>query len=111
MDASERLSADALARHDYLTASHLHRYGVAAELCAGLRVVDLGCGIGYGTALLAERAQGVVGVDVDDGAVRTARREHGGDFVQADAATFLRGLAPGDHDAVVLLEVLEHLSD
>ena len=44
---------------------HWHRYLYAAEFAAGKQVLDIACGEGYGSALLAEVATRVVGVDID----------------------------------------------
>ena len=44
---------------------HLHRYFFAADLAEGKRVLDLGCGEGYGSAILAERAKDVLGIELD----------------------------------------------
>ena len=113
MDVSERLTTEDLAREDYLSASHLHRYGLAVELCAGLRVADVGCGTGYGSALLGERAATVVGVDVDAEAVAGAIRAHGSErvsFVASDALEWLRSADPADLEALVQqLELLQDL--
>lgn len=114
MDAQERLNTEDLARPDYLAASHLHRYALAAELCAGLRVLDLCCGTGYGTELLAGRAASALGVDLDPAAIRQAEAEHAGGgarFETGDALELLRRTQPGDHDAIVMFEGLEHLPD
>ena len=43
---------------------HLARYSFAARLARGKRVLDAGCGAGYGSAELARSAESVVGVDV-----------------------------------------------
>src|SRR4051794_26599450 len=43
---------------------HLHRYCFARELCRGLDVLDIASGEGYGTALLAQTARSVVGVEL-----------------------------------------------
>ena len=51
---------------------HLHRYFFAADLAEGKRVLDLGSGEGYGSAILAERAKSVLGVELDPEAVRHA---------------------------------------
>jgi SAM-dependent methyltransferase len=114
MDVSERLTTEDLARDDYLAASHLHRYGLAVELCAGLRVADLGCGTGYGSALLGERAASVTGIDVDPEVIAGAARAHGGErvsFVAADALDWLRAADPAELDALVMFEALEHVGD
>ena len=42
---------------------HLARYTFAARLASGKRVLDAGCGAGYGSAELARTAQRVIGID------------------------------------------------
>ncbi len=112
MDVSERLTDEDLARPDYLSASHLHRYALAAALCAGSRVLDVGCGTGYGTAMLSERGCEALGVDIDPEAVRQATGSHPDvTFEQGDALTRLRATGAEDVDAVVMFEALEHVPD
>ncbi|HEY6836883.1 MAG TPA: class I SAM-dependent methyltransferase [Gaiellaceae bacterium] len=93
-----------------LEAEHVARYRWATALVAGNRVLDAGCGTGYGSDLLAEAATEVVGVDVDPGAFadRKPRRSN----VSLTVAD-LRALPDelGRFDAVVCFEVLEHLDD
>ncbi|NNK38121.1 MAG: class I SAM-dependent methyltransferase, partial [Xanthomonadales bacterium] len=43
---------------------HVHRYAFARELVSNRRVLDAACGEGYGSALLAQTARSVCGVDV-----------------------------------------------
>jgi SAM-dependent methyltransferase len=89
---------------------HLVRYRFAAGLAANQKVVDIGCGSGYGTALLAERARQVVGVDNALEAVAYARgsyqqpRLH---FTVGDS----RRLPLRDHSfsLAILFEVIEHI--
>ena len=56
-------------------------YRWIAARCAGLRVVDMACGEGYGSAVLAERAADVVGVDANPEAHEHARLR----YARADA--------------------------
>jgi 2-polyprenyl-3-methyl-5-hydroxy-6-metoxy-1,4-benzoquinol methylase len=113
MDAAERLSIAEVSDGGVLAAHHLHRYELAAGLCAGLRVLDLGCGVGYGSGLLdAAGAATVEGVDVDEQAIATARDAYGSDtvtFTAADAVDRLRALNPDAVDVIVSFETLEHL--
>ena len=44
---------------------HVHRYAFARRYAAGRRVLDVACGEGYGSAMLARAAREVVGVDID----------------------------------------------
>ena len=58
---------------NYWFRRHLAVYEWIAERVAGARVADLACGEGYGSAVLAERAAEVVGVDANPEAHEHAR--------------------------------------
>ena len=51
---------------------HLHRYAFATQFVRNKRVLDLASGEGYGSNLLAKTAKQVVGIDIDEQAVRHA---------------------------------------
>lgn len=96
----DRLFAVDLARHRAAYAFARSRIGVG-------RVLDLGCGTGYGTAELTGAGARIVGIDrirPDD-----ESRVGGALFVRAD----LRGLplAERSFDHVVSFQVIEHLED
>jgi 2-polyprenyl-3-methyl-5-hydroxy-6-metoxy-1,4-benzoquinol methylase len=88
-------------------ARHRAAYEVARCHAGGGRVLDLGCGSGYGTALLAAGAARVVGVDRvrPDG---TGGRG-GGHFLLGDLRAI--PLAAGSFDLVVSFQVIEHLEN
>ena len=115
MGVEERLSLDAVSAHTLIAAEHLHRYEFAAEVCAGLRVIDLACGSGYGSAILRRTATAVHGVDNDAATVDAARATVGRDsdvtFEAADAIEFLTRGLDSDWDAVVCFEGIEHFRD
>jgi len=118
VDSLERLVPDELEQHEVTGQEtlrlHLERYAFAAAQARGERILDLACGVGYGTRLLAERAHGatlVVGVDLSARAIDLARTRYltnGIEFVCSDAAAFedARGF-----DTVVSLETIEHVDD
>ncbi len=108
----ERLSA-ADERFAPDLARHLAAYHLVGPLIAGQRVLEAGCGEGYGAAILARHAREVVGVDYDEAALAIARREHRAPNLEFRALNLL-DLArqmPGGFDAVTNFQVLEHLED
>jgi SAM-dependent methyltransferase len=71
-----------------VVAFHLKRYDFALPWCEGREVLDVACGAGYGTALLATVASRVVGGDVDAETIEYARRRYAApnvEYVVADA--------------------------
>ena len=116
MDVVERLTLEAAQADTMIACEHRQRYQLAARLCAGRRVLDLCCGSGYGSAILAVHAREVTGVDNDAATVETALVTVGLDapnvsFELADAIAFLGGDVAGRFDVVVCFEGLEHLHD
>lgn len=115
-DSLERLLPDRLeaqgATGQATLALHLARYEFASKHLRPGRVLDLACGVGYGTRLLAERSGlAVVGADLSREAIEYARRRYGGpgvEFRVADAMTFTD---TAGFDSIVSLETLEHLPD
>ena len=90
---------------------HLHRYYLAATMVEGA-ILDLGCGVGYGSRLLAKRARTVLGVDISIATIDLARTSFGGArvrFVTADALAL--PIATGAMDWVVCFELIEHLRE
>jgi 2-polyprenyl-3-methyl-5-hydroxy-6-metoxy-1,4-benzoquinol methylase len=93
--------------------NHRKFYNFAAQFADGVIVADIGCGSGYGCALLKESgAQLVYGSDASESAIRFARQHYG------DAADFsIQGItdmalfSDGQFDLVVCSEVLEHVKE
>jgi SAM-dependent methyltransferase len=96
--------------NDDLWAEHVARYALAMRFAQGRRVLDLGCGTGYGTADLARVASAAVGVDLAPDAIGYAEQHF-------PFAQFLQGSAtavpfpPASFDLVTAFEVIEHLRD
>lgn len=91
---------------------HLHRYSIARDLCHGKAVLDLACGEGYGSALLAQTAHEVIGIDISEEAIANASSKY-----QRRNLRFVVGSAtdlPLDSssvDLVACFETIEHILD
>lgn len=89
---------------------HVSRYRFASAFATGKRCLDAGCGLGYGTAILAASAASAVGVDVDPETLIAAQEEHCAPTVAFSVAD-VRELpfANGSFELSVSFEVVEHL--
>ena len=107
----ERFVPDQM-RGQLVAAEHLARYRWAASFCDGRRVLDAGCGAGYGTELLNQAgAANVVGVDVSEAALTLARAAVS-DGVTCEPGDVAALSYPDDSfDVVVCFEVIEHVED
>jgi SAM-dependent methyltransferase len=92
-------------------AIHMQRYEFASGLLCGQQILDMACGCGYGTALLAEQNpdKTVTGVDIDPDAIAYAQAHYqlpNLTYVCANAETFA---SEQGFDTIVSLETIEHL--
>lgn len=97
--------------HGPIWYEHWHRYVAVAPLARGKRVLDAACGEGYGSFLLAQRAQATTGVDVSADAIAHARTRYarpGLAFVAASVAAL--PLPTASVDLVISFETIEHLT-
>jgi SAM-dependent methyltransferase len=94
-----------------LVLEHLLRYHFAAKFVEpSSRVVDVGCGTGYGAAMLAGRAARVTGIDNAGQAVQYARQNYllpNLHFSCADCRTL--PFRDSSFDRAVMFEVIEHV--
>lgn len=96
---------------NYWYRRHLAVYEWIGARVLGARVMDMACGEGYGSAVLARGAASVVGVDANPEAFEHARLRY-----TTDNLHFERGLVeihgePASFDAVVFLQTIEHVKD
>ena len=82
---------------------------------AGKSVLDFGCGSGYGTCMLAQRAKVAHGVDFSRKAIEFAKIHYTGEnvrFFQMDASCsdhVFKALKPNSYDIIISFDVIEHL--
>lgn len=97
---------------DYDEARHLAAYAYAASLASGKRVLDAGCGEGFGTQTLAETAAEVVGVDYSSDAIAFCRRRWEKPNLRFESTDLTRVSGDGEKfDLVLNFQVLEHIDD
>jgi 2-polyprenyl-3-methyl-5-hydroxy-6-metoxy-1,4-benzoquinol methylase len=113
--ASERISIDNESIYTSY-ANHIQRYAFAEKYCSGRRVLDAGCGTGYGSAHIATSgAAEVTAVDIADEAIAEAKRLYAHDnlrFLRGDVEhlTEIPDLLP-PFDVAINFENIEHLKN
>ncbi len=91
------------------TVEHLHRYGIVMHFIENKTVLDIACGEGYGSKLIAGKASTVYGVDIDPVTIKNAKQKYA-----APNLSFLEGsadnipLKASTVDVVVSFETIEH---
>lgn len=92
---------------------HIASYRFAEQFTRGKRVLDYGCGSGYGSAKISQTAEHVVGVDVADDAVAYAQSQFRRDNLEFQAIDPSAPLPFKDanFDVVLSFQVFEHVSN
>lgn len=96
---------------NYWYRRHLAVYRWIAERCDGKRVVDMACGEGYGSAVLAERAAQTVGVDANPEAHEHARLRYTRPGLRFERSLVEQFDRDAPYDAIVFLQTIEHVED
>ncbi len=90
---------------------HWHRYLIGREYVTGKRVLDIPCGEGYGSNLLATRAESVLGIDISSEAVAHATARYDKEnlrFIAADCTDIHEPDA--SFDVIISFEMIEHIT-
>lgn len=91
---------------------HFERYKFASGFAQGKRVLDIACGVGYGSRILIEaKASSVLGCDILEENIKYAThkyRKGNLDFKVKDAT---KPISEGKFDLIVSFETIEHIKD
>ncbi|MFA5793899.1 MAG: glycosyltransferase [Candidatus Brocadiia bacterium] len=92
---------------------HLHRYGFAGEFVKDKKVLDVGCGEGYGSFFLAQTAKSVIGIDIDKAAINHALKKYRQENLKFKIGDVRDIPLKGKNlfDVIVCYEVLEHIKE
>jgi 2-polyprenyl-3-methyl-5-hydroxy-6-metoxy-1,4-benzoquinol methylase len=94
-----------------LFVAHESIYELFAPQCIGKRVLDLGCGTGYGSARIARDAKSVLAVDVDRRSIRYAQKHYAAPNLRFETADIESLVLRESFDVVTASNSLEHLHD
>jgi SAM-dependent methyltransferase len=101
-----------ISHENYWFMRHVVAYEYVLPMAFNMNVVDIGCGEGYGPAILASKAESVLGIDIAPEVVAHARRYYGSDKVSFEVMDVNRLDVPdGAFDLAVSFQVVEHLED
>lgn len=90
---------------------HIARYFLARGwVMPGETVLDVACATGYGTHLIGQVAKNVIGIDVDEGAIRDAHGRWGKDNIEFKVGNLDKIEFP-DADVTISIETAEHVND
>lgn len=91
------------------TIEHLHRYALAKKLCENKIVLDIASGEGYGSNILSDFAEQVIGVDIDKDVVDLANQKYGkNNLIFKTGKADQIPIITNSIDVVVSFETLEH---
>lgn len=96
---------------NYWYRRHLVVYEWIGARVAGLRVLDMACGEGYGSEVLSRSAASVTGVDGNPEAHEHARLRYVRQNLTFEAGLVETFGSTGSFDAVVFLQTIEHVQD
>ena len=110
-DTGERMIPPEDGELSFVWERHRFAYAYASTFCHGRRVLDVGCGTGYGAHLLAQHAEHVVAIDNSPDAIAYCRRNFSApnlEFFVCEASD-----VPGEaaFDVAVSFQVIEHVPD
>src|SRR5262245_24908317 len=111
MSSHERASRDEINNVTYQRCQFAYEY--ALDLVKGKKVLDLGCGLAYGTAQMAEQASQITAVDYDAETI-SGNQQH---YKNIPNLKFIRGAVPPlpfddrSFEVVTMFQFIEHIRD
>lgn len=95
-----------------IEAEHLHRYRIISSQLSGMKVLDAGCGSGYGSNILAKYCLEVYAIDISQETIDWCNEKYG----EVNNLTYIKAsldklpFEDNEFDCIVNLEVIEHVN-
>lgn len=94
----------------YLFEKHASRYQFVREVIAGCRLLDIGCGDGYGSYYLAQHAANVTAIDIAPEVIAQAQERYRHPTLAFRVMDCTRlGFSTGHFDVITSFEMIEHV--
>ncbi|MFC1964477.1 class I SAM-dependent methyltransferase [Chloroflexota bacterium] len=90
---------------------HIYRYHLAKRYCHNKRVLDAGCGYGYGSFMLSSVSEKVVGIDISEEAIQIAKKRYSNPNVEFLLMNTKEMNFNNQFDVIIAFEHIEHLRD
>lgn len=90
--------------------NHLRVYRFVEQFIAGKRVLDVGCGTGYGTELLSKSAASIIGIDISERTIHRNQKRYPNVRFEVMDAHDLK-FPNASFDFICSTENFEHLRD
>ena len=109
MELTGERTSPGIWHENYWFRRHEAAYLAALTLTRGRRVLEAGCGEGYGAAMLRDDGAEVVAVDLDQPTILHAKAQY--DLVSVQGNLVALPFADASFDTVVSMQTIEHLWD
>lgn len=90
---------------------HIARYNWTLDKIRNARVLDAGCGTGYGSFIMSWSAEKVHGIDIDKPAILYATNVFKWEKTIFYTSDICKWEKPTTYGAIIAFEVIEHLED
>ncbi len=90
---------------------HLKAYEYVLPMVEGKKILEIGCGSGYGNKLLATKAKKILSIDIDKESIEFAKKINPSANIEYELADVTKGISPKDnsYDICVCFQVIEHI--
>ena len=97
-------------RLQYMLSPQFDIYEHVSKVVSG-KVLDVGCGSGFGTHLFTRQAEMVRGIDLDESAINFAKRAFSNGSIDFSYTDIRENVSHETFDFITMIDVIEHIKD